>query len=287
MHQKRRVILFGSGGRPGVLEAVEMLRPSIEQYCDVVGSDMSGTVDFSQTQADLAVTFGGDGSVLRAVGQMGTRQIPTLTVNLGTLGFLANIPPEELIGLLQREDLLQFPIIEHILLCCRVFRRTPAGDELLADGIGLNEITIVGSLRYRIIYVDLFVDGEAVTTYRCDGLILCTPVGSTAHNLSAGGPIVRKDLDAVVLSPLSPHTLTHRPVVDSADRHYEIKVREQDASVILDGTKIATIGPEDLVSVQKAAVTFKMIAVPGGGYYRTLREKLGWGGDMPTHRPAR
>ena len=130
--------------------------------------------------------------------------------------------------------------------------------------------------------IDLYVDSELVTTYSCDGLIVSTPVGSTAHSLSAGGPILQKNLQAFVICPLSPHTLTVRPLVDTADHQFEIAVHKPHAStaVVVDGRQLHTLTPDDRVRVRRAKATFKMVEVPGHSYYRTLREKLGWGGNI-------
>jgi NAD+ kinase len=130
--------------------------------------------------------------------------------------------------------------------------------------------------------VDLYVDSELVTTYRCDGLIVSTPVGSTAHSLSAGGPVLRKSIQAFVVLPISPHTLTNRPVVDSAERVYEMVITQSSVqtSAIVDGRVLCELQPGDRVCVEKAAEKFKLVAAPGHSYYRTLREKLGWGGRL-------
>jgi NAD+ kinase len=141
-----------------------------------------------------------------------------------------------------------------------------------------------------MLYVDLYVDAELATTYSCDGLIISTPVGSTAHNLSAGGPILRKSLEAFVISALSPHTLTVRPVVDSADRVYEVVVQQpnETTSVVLDGRTICCLTGADRVRVERAAPKFQLIEVQGRNYYRTLREKLSWGGNISRReRPGR
>ncbi|MEZ6115986.1 MAG: hypothetical protein R3C28_05365 [Pirellulaceae bacterium] len=130
--------------------------------------------------------------------------------------------------------------------------------------------------------IDLYVDQEWVTSYSCDGLIVSTPVGSTAHSLSAGGPILRKNLQAFVISAISPHTLTVRPVVDSADRTYEMRVQRpnRDTTVVVDGQPVHALQAGDRVRVIKADSQFQLIEVPDRGYYRTLREKLGWGGRI-------
>ena len=130
--------------------------------------------------------------------------------------------------------------------------------------------------------IDLYVDSVLATTYSCDGLIISTPVGSTAHSLSAGGPILRKSLQAFVISPISPHTLTVRPVVDRADRIYEVVVQQPhaSASVVVDGCVVCELKPSDRVRVHRAEPQFRMIEVGGQNYYRTLREKLGWRGHI-------
>ncbi len=156
----------------------------------------------------------------------------------------------------------------------------------MASGFGqrlsLNEVAILGGPPFSILEIDLYVDSELATTYSCDGLIISTPVGSTAHNLSAGGPILQKTLQAVVISPISPHTLTMRPVVDSAERTYAMVVREpRDAtSVVVDGDLTHVLAPSDRVMVSQAQSVFQLVEVAGHGYYRTLREKLGWGGRI-------
>ncbi len=156
------------------------------------------------------------------------------------------------------------------------------GGLVIAELLGLNEVAILAGAPFCILNVDLYVDSELVTTYSCDGLILSTPVGSTAHSLSAGGPILRQDLQAFVISPISPHTLTNRPVVDSADRVYEMVVPHPHAgtSIVVDGFVLEKVLPGDRVRVRRSEARFQLVSVPGHSYYRTLREKLGWGGRL-------
>jgi NAD+ kinase len=133
------------------------------------------------------------------------------------------------------------------------------------------------------------VDGEPATTYRADGLIVSTPVGSTAYNLSAGGPLVRKDLDAFVFTPLNPHTLTNRTVVDSAARTYEIVVPEpnEGSACVVDGRVVTGLEPGDRIRVRRAEPRFTLVETGRHGYYGTLREKLGWGGGLrAAERPT-
>ncbi len=279
-----RVIILGFGGRPDVVAEADRLRPVIEERAEIVACDFSGQRDLSGLEADLAIVFGGDGSILRAAHQMGLRQLPVLAVNLGRLGFLADISPHELaevLDILARDEL---EVIEHLMLQCRVFRQ----GRPRCQRLGLNEVAIQTGPPFAILDVDLYVDSELVTTYSGDGLIVSTPVGSTAHSLSAGGPILRKDLQALVICPISPHTLTNRPVIDAADRVYELAVvnPHPGTSVVVDGSVLATLGAGDRVRIEQAEARFRLVQAPGHSYYRTLREKLGWGGRLQIARPA-
>jgi NAD+ kinase len=273
-----RAILLGFGGRADVLAGAEQLRPVIERDAQIVASDFNFSQDLSQVEADVAIVLGGDGSILRAAHQMGRRQLPVIAVNLGKLGFLADLSPDELSDVLCDFRAGRLPLVEHLMFECQVVR----GEQVHCQQLGLNEVTVQAGPPFAIMDVDLYVDSELVTTYSCDGLIVSTPVGSTAHSLSAGGPILRKDLQAFVVLPISPHTLTNRPVVDSSERVYELVVAQPNAgtSVVVDGRVICTLEHGDRVRVERAAPRFTLVAAPGHSYYRTLREKLGWGGRL-------
>ena len=274
-----KVLLLGSGDRrPKIIPEADRLRPLIEQYADVVLVDFKYTEDLSRVSADMAIVLGGDGSILRAARQMGSNQLPILGVNLGDLGFLADLLPEDLEEVFAGVCRGECRIVEHLMLRCSVFRN----DKLLAERLGLNETAILGGPPYSILEIELYIDEELATAYSCDGLIISTPVGSTAHSLSAGGPILRKNLQAFVVSPISPHTLTVRPVVDTADRIYEIVVPEpnESTSVVVDGQTVCQLSPQDRVRVQRAEPKFQLVEVQGRNYYHTLREKLGWGGHL-------
>jgi len=280
-----RVILLGKGEREFVAVEVARLRPLIERHAEIVCCDLGEDQDLAAIEADLVIVLGGDGSILRAAHRMGYRQLPILGGNLGKLGFLADLSPDELVAVLPDVCSGKFRTVEHLMFECQVLR----GGEVLHQELGLNETAVLGGLPFSILDVHLYVDSELVTTYSCDGLIVSTPVGSTAHSLSAGGPILRKDLQAFVVSPISPHTLTNRPVVDSADRIYEMVVsRPHDGTrVVVDGRVACSLEPNDRVRVARAEPTFKLIEVPGRSYYRTLREKLGWGGHLRYNEQRR
>jgi NAD+ kinase len=273
-----RAILLGFGERPGVLDGAERLRPVIQQHAQIVAADFDLSQELSDVEADVAIVLGGDGAILRAARQMGHRQLPIIAVNLGKLGFLADLSPGELPDVLRDFRAGKLELIEHLMFECRVLR----DGEVHCQQLGLNEVAVLAGPPFAIMDIDLYVDSELVTTYSCDGLIVSTPVGSTAHSLSAGGPILRKDLRAFVILPISPHTLTNRPVVDSSERVYELMVASPNAgtSVVVDGRVLCTLQGGDRVRVEQATARFTLVAAPGHTYYRTLREKLGWGGRL-------
>ncbi len=249
-----RVILLGSAADQ-IRPTVEQLRPTIAQSADIVLEDLDNQHDLSALDADFALVFGGDGSILRSARQMGQHQRPVLGVNLGKLGFLADLPPAELLRVFPEVCAGRYHVIQHLMLSCQVIH----GDDVVTERLSLNEVAVLGGPPYSLIEIDLYVDAKWVTTYSCDGLIISTPVGSTAHNLSAGGPILRKDLQAVVISPISPHTLTVRPVVDAAERQYEMRVRRRSShrdgaqtAVVVDGDVAHQLGPDDRVVVTRA-----------------------------------
>ena len=277
-HPPLRAILFGAADRPHVVEEAKRLRPEIDKQVRIVHCDFTGGHDLSAVEADLAIVLGGDGSILRAARQMGHRQLPVIAANLGKLGYLANITSDELLAVLADYQAGKLHIVEHLMFECSLLRE----NGVIFRQLGLNEVSIQAGTPFSVININLYVDSELATTYSCDGLIVSTPVGSTAYCLSAGGPILRQSMSAFVVVPLSPHTLTNRPVVDSADRVYELEVTHANpgSSVVVDGRVLGQILPGDRVRVERSAARFKLVTGKGHGYYRTLREKLGWGGQL-------
>ena len=276
--RRLRVLLLGNGGRPDVQGEADRLRPIIEQYADLVRSDFALSRDAQVVESDFAIVLGGDGSILHAVKHLGSAQRPILGVNLGKLGFLAALAPRDFVRVFPDVCAGNCRVVNHLMLRCSVWR----DGTRIHDQLGLNEMAVLGGPPFAMMDLDLYVDSTLATTYSCDGLIISTPVGSTAHSLSAGGPILRKTLEAFVISPISPHTLTVRPIVDRADRIYEVVAREPRsvASVVVDGGAMCTLQPRDRVRVERAESQFQLIEVGDQNYYRTLREKLGWHGQI-------
>jgi NAD+ kinase len=244
-----------------------------------VAFDLCQEQDLSRETADLALVLGGDGSILRAARQMGYRQVPVLGVNLGKLGFLADLGSDEVRTCFPRVVAGEYRVTRHVMLECTVEEEGAAVPGSRGPFLGLNEITIHAGPPFHMIDLDLIVDGETVSRFSGDGLIVATPVGSTGHSLSAGGPIVEQELPAFVITPICPHTLTNRPVVDSADKTFVIAVRKasEGTTLIVDAQEHILLTARHRVTVRKAPVSFMLAKVAGHSYYQTLRDKLRWG----------
>lgn len=277
-----RIVVMGAPDRKYVQSEYQRIRPVISSHSEVIAEDFEFAFDFQGCDADLVIVIGGDGSILQSARQMGVNQIPVLGINCGKLGFLAALSPEDFLDAWPKVCQGDFAVVRHLMLQVDLVR----DDEVIASQVALNEAAIMGGPPFRILDIDLYADGELATQYRCDGLIVATPVGSTAHSLSAGGPLVRRHLAAIVISPISPHTLTYRPLVDSGDTKLELTVTEPNpsTSVVVDGRVLSSILPGDRVRIERASVDFQMLSVPGQNDYRTLREKLGWGGSLNLRR---
>lgn len=275
-----KVALIYDGSRAPLRERAEALRPVVDQHTEVVAvaDDLDGK--FDSKDAELVIAMGGDGTMLRSARLMRHNQLPVIAVNLGKLGFLADVSPDRLDEALREVAAGRQQLVDHLMFECSLLRdvdSTP--DQLVASRLGLNETAVLAGEPFRMIDVQLYVDGKLATTYSCDGLMVSTPVGSTAHNLAVGGPILRKDLQAFVISPINPHTLTVRPVVDTADRAFEIVVPAPNPGtrLLVDGQVVGPVLAGDRIRVIRSKAVFQLVEVTGQGYYSTLQEKLGWG----------
>ena len=252
-----------------------------QQRTDVVAAAITEDLEPGGPDADLVVVLGGDGAILRACRQLGMSQLPILGINLGRLGFLADLSPDEFCDQFSQIHAGEYRVVEHLMFECRILHE----DGSVETHLGLNETAILSAGSLRMLDVELEINDEQVTTYSCDGLLVSTPVGSTAHNLSAGGPILRQELQAFVITPICPHTLTNRPLVDDANHVYRMSVPNapEGVAVVIDGQISHPLLPGDAVEIRKAPITFKLAKVPGTSYYTTLHRKLGWGGQ-PKYR---
>ncbi len=274
------LLVFARTGLPYIEEAWDDLsaflqsRPGIE----VRGIIRSDDDTLPSETAELAIVLGGDGAILRACRQLGQHQLPFVGINLGRLGFLADLSPEALKQHIQEFESRDFSVVEHLMYECE--HRQAGGES--QRYLGLNEVSIQAGASLSMIDIALDIADEHVATYSADGLLISTPVGSTAHSLSAGGPILRQDLDAFVITPICPHALTNRPLVDRADVEYTIQVIEPPPGVTMaiDGQIRCPISKGDVIIVRQAPVKFQLARLVGHSFYGTLHRKLGWGGQV-------
>ena len=226
------------------------------------------------SQSDLIVTFGGDGTILHAAKVVGSRGTPILGVNLGRLGFLTEVAPDEIEEALERVLNGRYDIEERMILDIRA-------DCFEEARFALNDIVIEKGTSFRLIEIEEVVSGELVRRYTADGLIISTPTGSTAYSLSAGGPIVHPEVDALIMTPICPHSLSARTVVVPSDRTISVRVRagRDGAVLIVDGRLEVQLKPEDRVVVRKASHQINLVKLRRLSFYEVLRRKLIWGPD--------
>ncbi len=226
--------------------------------------------------SDLLITFGGDGTLL-SVARHAPDSVPILGVNMGTLGFLTEIRLEEFPALLERVLDGDYAVEPRVTFNARVIGPGRDGREYRV----LNDVAINKSALARIIEMRVSVAGQFVSTFRGDGLIVCTPTGSTAYNLSAGGPIVYPTMNAVIITPICPHMLTNRPLVLPDELDIEIGIfspsEGQEIYVTLDGQEGMPITAQDRVCVTKSRQSVLLIQSPDKNYFDVLRQKLKWG----------
>jgi NAD+ kinase len=275
------LVVLGNGIKSEVHAVAKALTEVLTRApgIDLVGVDLSADSNLSSLPADVAVVLGGDGTVLHAARRMEDHPTPVLGVNVGRLGFLADLTPAAFQERLDDLAARKFTIENLMTLGCIL---APRGGPSRAFR-GLNDAVLRAAPVFHLVEVGLSIDGESVMTYRGDGLIIATPVGSTAHSLSAGGPILPPNAHMFVVTPLCPHTLTQRPLVDSAHKTYEITPLGEGTSTVLviDGQVQVPLRAGDRVTIRRGKTPFPMVRLPGHSFYRTLRDKLGWGA-LPT-----
>ena len=225
--------------------------------------------------ADLIVVLGGDGTMIGAARMVGDREVPVLGINYGTFGYLAEFRQEELEGALDAVLAGTYKIDRRLMLAAEVYRR----GEMIEHNRVLNDVVISKSALARIIEIETYIDKKFVNRFRADGLIISTPTGSTAYNLSAGGPVIYPSMNAVVITPICPHTLSNRPLVVPDDAEFELtlKTPREEVALTLDGQVGMPLEYEDRVTVRKSRTGFNLIQAHTRNYFDVLRNKLKWG----------
>lgn len=285
---------IGLVGRPGHAGVVDTLHRLLRFLADrevtvVLDAETAALVEAAGVEqcarselaakCDLVVVVGGDGSMLNVAKTMASDQVPVIGVNRGKLGFLTDILPEELEARLTEVLTGEYTVEKRFLL--DAWLRTGDGETYL--GSALNDVVLHPGKAAQMIEFELFVDGRFVYSQESDGLIVATPTGSTAYALSAGGPIMHPDLDAVVLVPMYPHSLSSRPIV--VDGRSDICLRVADKGNLqpllsCDGEERYSAIPGDELVVRKKAVPLQMIHPPTHSFYQACRSKLGWGSRL-------
>lgn len=239
-----------------------------------IADEESTSVAEAGSGADLIIVLGGDGTMISAARLVGDREIPVLGINYGGLGYLTEFRIEEIYDALEtvlRGDFVaedrSMLDVEHI------------NGESRLRGKVLNDVVINKTVLARIIEMDVSLNGEFVNRFRADGLIISTPTGSTAYNLSAAGPIIHPSVSSVVITPICPFTLTNRPLVVSDDSEIEVYLRNESDGVMLtlDGQVGAPMKLDDRIRIRKSATSFKLIRPTNRNYFDVLRSKLKWG----------
>lgn len=285
-----RVGLFAKKGDPQVKLTVEKLVACLrDRGVDILLDDtcaaLVSSADLPRQQPgpsgngrDLVIVIGGDGTMLSAARALFEYDVPLLGVNLGRLGFLADLTPAEIpIGL---EAILDGRFVEELrmFLHCRVVR---AG-EVVAENNAFNDVVVQKWNTARLIGLSTYIDGRFLHSQRSDGQIMSTPTGSTAYALSGGGPLLHPNLDSIVIVPICPHTLTQRPIVVSSNSRIEVLVNTREparAELTCDGETVCALQPGDRVRVAKHQRPVRLLHPAGHDHYATLRAKLNWGTD--------
>ncbi|MCA1818355.1 MAG: NAD(+)/NADH kinase [Acidobacteria bacterium] len=224
---------------------------------------------------DLIVVLGGDGTMISTARLLDNRHVPVLGVNYGRLGYLTEVRVEEMTDALDAVLAGDYRIDSRVMLAAELWR----GEEKLLRNRVLNDAVVSKSALARIIEIETRLDGQLVNVFRADGLIVSTPTGSTAYNLSAGGPIIYPSMNAVVITPICPHTLSNRPLVvpDTAEIEVTLRTPREEVALTLDGQVGVRLEANDRVKIVKSRTTFNLVQPPARNYFEVLRGKLKWG----------
>jgi len=251
----------------------EIEREKIEHETGCSVSEVQ--IETLAAKVDLILVLGGDGTMIATSRLIGDYEVPVLGVNYGGLGYLAEFRIEELYTALESILSNNFRLDKRLMLAVELLR----GETQITHNRVLNDVVINKSALARIIEIDTQLNQQFVNSFRADGLIISTPTGSTAYNLSAGGPVIFPSMNAVVITPICPFTLSNRPIVvpDDALIELQLKTAKEDVSLTLDGQVGFPLQAEDRVVIRKSRTTFNLIQPSNRNYFDVLRDKLRWG----------
>ncbi|RJP14845.1 MAG: NAD(+)/NADH kinase [Candidatus Abyssobacteria bacterium SURF_5] len=272
-----------TGSFPLIEQVVDWLRRrGLEVLMDASVSGMLDLpLEYKQSRelprlVDFIIAFGGDGTMLSVAKQMNGCSTPLIGVKVGGLGFLTGVTETEVFTTL--EEVLQglHRIEERMMLDCTVIH---SDGSIHREQVALNDVVIQRDALERMLMLETYVDEEFLATYACDGLIISTPTGSTAHSLSAGGPIIYPEAEAIVITPICPHMLTNRPLVLSSNQVTRVVIASEHASpgLMIDGQIAVELHQWDQVIIKKSPHTIRLAASANKSYFEVLRNKLNWG----------
>jgi NAD+ kinase len=224
---------------------------------------------------DLMLVLGGDGTMIATARMIGDQEVPVLGVNYGGLGYLAEFRIQELYSALESILAGNYRLDKRVMLAIELWR----GDTSVTSNRVLNDVVINKSALARIIEIEAYLNHHFVNSFRADGLIVSTPTGSTAYNLSAGGPVIFPSMNAVVITPICPFTLSNRPIVVPDDAQIELllKTDHEEVALTLDGQVGFPLKVEDRILIRKSRTTFNLVQPSNRNYFDVLRDKLRWG----------
>ena len=285
----RVVGLVAKNQEPKAAEMVRWLIPWLKKRGRKVlvengvvrGAAQSCTKKQLAARSDLIISLGGDGTLLNIAPLVERSDVPILGVNMGGLGFITEVAVDELEAALTKTLEGDYEVEQRMTLEIRVQSKKSKHQKFRV----LNDAVIAKGARSRIIDLETYVGDDYLCTYRADGLIISTPTGSTAYTLAAGGPILEPGLGAVILSPICPHTLTHRPIVVPSTAAIRVTLRSFGDTVILvpDGQQGIRLNNGDIVEARDYGLPVSLIKLPSRSYYEILRNKLKWGERLPTN----
>ncbi len=274
VHDLNRVAVTSSKYKPEARELVEQTVASLEKLGIEVVSDVDGVKDLGRLELDMVMCFGGDGTLLSTARRLANSEIPTLGINFGKLGFLAEHSIAELTSYLAGEKPTSWEVTPKMMLQLSITRNGKTEQHY-----GMNDVMLSQGVMTRLLNIIMSVDGQHATHYRADGIVVSTPVGSTAYSLSLGGPILTQGLRAFVITPIAPHVLTNRPIVieGSSEATFVVSGKAGEIALIIDGQERIDIAIGESFSIQAAPKDFMLISNTTRNNYDILREKLGWG----------
>jgi NAD+ kinase len=281
-----KLVIFGDPRKVGVGEAIEEFAGFAKGKAEILAScsvtDCSAEI---LKECDFVVVFGGDGSIISTARGVSEAGVPVIGVNVGKLGYLAEFSVDELKDFFPRLAKGTAPIAKQMMLSCRVFSNSGGNQTEKFCSSAINDVVITAGPPFRMVELKISVDGQPLAGCVSDGLIISTPTGSTAYNLSSGGPIVSPKMEAMVITPICPHSLSFRPIVIKADSIIEIvgiRVNEG-TTVSIDGQVSLRLSIDDVVRVEKQSCDFLIVNNPLRSQWDTLAMKLSWA-EKPKYK---